>query len=276
MATRQLNTEASRSPLMGLSGVPVLLYHGLARSEELRIPAREQRFWVSGEGFRAHLQQIRQAGRVSQSLAEAWYRSRTGAQPGVALTFDDGLATDYEVAFPALIEAGARADFFVNTSRLGGAGYLDWQQMAEMQKAGMAFNSHSHEHVVLTRLSPRALASQLGTSRKMLEDGLGHSPEFLAVPYGFVNRRVVETALELGFRAVCTSRPWPATPGRRTIARVVVHGHTTPNEFFGLISGDAFTYARLSARAASLYLPKQILLRFDPRALGVRVLETQA
>ena len=41
--------------------------------------------------------------------------------PAVILTFDDGLVTDYEIAFPLLAEFGQRAVFFLNTATIGQA-----------------------------------------------------------------------------------------------------------------------------------------------------------
>lgn len=265
MAARELSARERR--------VPVLLYHGLTRSQAAT-PEQERKYWLEASQFAAHLRQIQKAGCKAARLRDLWGGAKAG--PAVAITFDDGLASDYELAFPALAAGGASADFFVNTSRVGQPGSLTWAQMVEMQRAGMAFQSHSHEHVALSRLSRRALAEQLGTSRKILEDRLGSRVEFLAAPYGFVNRGVIETALEQGYRGVCTSLPWPARPGRRVIPRVGMHAHTTAQDLERILAGDLFWFVARAGRAAALYLPKQILLRFDPAMLGVRVLETGA
>jgi peptidoglycan/xylan/chitin deacetylase (PgdA/CDA1 family) len=50
-------------------------------------------------------------------LAHARFREVTGERR-IWITFDDGLLDNYEVAFPALVEAGMTATFFVVTDRV--------------------------------------------------------------------------------------------------------------------------------------------------------------
>ena len=71
-------------------------------------------------------------------------------------TFDDGRATDYEVAFPLLLAAGVRAEFFVNTATIERAGHLTWSQIMEMHRAGMSFQ-------LFLLLQPAFLLAEVGT-----------------------------------------------------------------------------------------------------------------
>jgi peptidoglycan/xylan/chitin deacetylase (PgdA/CDA1 family) len=199
---------------------------------------------------------------------------RENGGPSVVLTFDDGRASDFEVAFPLLLEAGTRAEFFVNTAAIGRPGFLSWRQMAEMQARGMSFQSHGHDHVDLTPLPRRVVEWQLDESKRRLEDRLGSPVEFLAAPYGRLSRRVVEVAGQVGYRAVCTSRSWPARPGARLVDRIAIYRHTTPGEFSRLLGGHAIPYVIRAARATLLFAPKRLLLRRAPGRLGVQTFET--
>jgi peptidoglycan/xylan/chitin deacetylase (PgdA/CDA1 family) len=194
----------------------------------------------------------------------------------VAITFDDGLASDYETSVPTLVEQGLCADFFINTARVGSAGYVTWDQLREMTASNMGIHSHSHDHVALSRLSRESLENQLRCSKQMLEDRLGTVVGFLAVPYGFVNQRVVDVALALGYRAVCDSFNWPARTGARQIHRVAIHANTSMQEFTRLLSGNPAPYLRRAVRSALTYAPKEFLLRYRPGRLGVEVLEKRA
>jgi peptidoglycan/xylan/chitin deacetylase (PgdA/CDA1 family) len=277
MAPGQLAAASSR-PALHLGGVPVLLYHGLTGGAETNISHREKKYWVSVAQFRDQLKQILQGGWQVALLRELWSSSGPldHEKPCVALTFDDGRAGDHALSLPALLEAGVRADLFVNTNAIGKQGFLSWQQMAEMQRAGMSFQSHSHDHVDLSSLTQRALENQLRRSKWILEDRLGCCVDFLAVPYGLLNGLVVNMALEVGYRAVCNSSNWPSRPGSRIVSRVAVYGHTTLQDFRRLLAGDPLCYARRAARTALLYLPKRLLLRLRPNHLGVRVLGEKA
>lgn len=66
----------------------------------------------------------------------------------VLLTFDDGYASNYLLAFPVLKEYGAKATISLITSRIdnGKPGFLNWEQCREMAESGLVeFASHTHD-----------------------------------------------------------------------------------------------------------------------------------
>ena len=275
MATGQL-AESGRRPLR-LGGIPVFMYHGLTTSRKSKIPWRERKYWVLPGQFREQLNCILQEGYQVALLREVWNPTNAPnrEKPTVALTFDDGRWSDYTVVYPFLLQSGVRAEFFVNTSTIGQQGFLGWQQITEMHRAGMSFQSHSHDHVDLSRLPSHGQERQMKDSKQMLEDRLGSSVDFLAAPYGLISLQVVDMALRVGYRAVCSSRSWPAQPGARTLNRVIVYGHTSLRDFQRLAAGSLVAYAGRAARTALLYLPQRVLLCFWQPQLGVTLSEDQ-
>jgi peptidoglycan/xylan/chitin deacetylase (PgdA/CDA1 family) len=252
----------------------VLLYHGLtAAAHDGAVPAGELKYWLLSSQLREHLAQLRQLGCHIERLGEAWAAGRNSIESPVVLSFDDGRSSDYELVFPLLLEAGATAEFFVNTATLGTPGFLTWAQVREMHQAGMSFQSHGHDHVDLSRLAAPVLERQLGESRRRIEDWLGAPVEFLAMPYGLVSVPVLAAAREQGYRAVCTSRPWPARPGAPTIGRVAIYRHTPAREVRQIVERRPAPYLARAMRAGLLHVPRRILLRHQPGRLGVRVLE---
>jgi peptidoglycan/xylan/chitin deacetylase (PgdA/CDA1 family) len=247
-----------------LRGVPVFLYHGLSHTTTIAVPSRERKYWVERREFEQHLKQIRACGYGVRKLGQLWKEAKTWEGPTAALTFDDGLASDYEIAYPLLHEFGLRADFFVNTANVGRPGFLTWAQIVEMQQAGLSFQSHSHEHVYLTWLPPQGLEQQLRHSKQTLEDRLGRQVNFLSAPFGELNSRVVKAAQEAGYRAVCGTRSWPATPGAQLVNRVVIDRNTTAADFRRLLTGSLVGYAARAVRECLVYLPKRLMLRFRP------------
>ena len=275
MVAGQLVPAAFKYPRVRLAGVPIFLYHGLTNSEEAAAPARERNYWIRGARFKEHLDQIRQSGYRVWPLEELWHEGRgtpsTSASQGnrwqaprVALTFDDGLTSAYEIAYPLLLEAGIRADFFVNTASIGKPGFLSWAQIIEMQRAGMSFQSHGHDHVYLTWLPASVLEGQLRDSKRILENQLGKPVDFLSVPYGDLNGRVTHVARYQGYRAVCGSWSWPARLGAPVVGRVAVNRRTTIGDFRRLLTGSPIPYVARAARACLIYFPKRLLLRFRP------------
>ena len=253
MEARGLSAPAGGARLR-VGGAPVLMYHGVGGDES--------RYTVTRAGLALHLDQMRAEGFAVRPLADVWAGGQ-GAR-AVVMTFDDGRASDYTDAFPLLRERGLSAEFFVNPATMGRPGFLTWVQAREMAAAGMSLQSHSHDHVYLTRLRAGALHRQMSDSRRAIEDEVGRPPLFLAAPYGDVNRRVVDAALAAGYRAVCTSWPWPSRPRAATVSRVAVYRDTSPALLRRLLAGDPRPYVSQAARAAVVYPAKQALLRFRP------------
>jgi len=277
MATRQLNPSTSRFP--GLSGVPVFTYHGVTESEVIDAPSRERKYWVRLGAFNQQMNEIRRLEYRVRLLDDLWSipEPHDLSDRSVVLTFDDGLASAYEVIFPILRQKGFRANFFLNTATVGMNGFLTWRQIKEMQGAGMSFQSHSHEHVYLSWLPDDQLARQLDISKRTIEDHLGCAVDFLSCPFGDLNARVIQGALKAGYTAVCTSMDWPATPGARTVNRVVVYCSTTRGEFQSLITGGASAYGRRAGAWAIKYFFKRLLGRAwpGPAPVGKTSLETK-
>jgi peptidoglycan/xylan/chitin deacetylase (PgdA/CDA1 family) len=229
-----------------LPGVPIFNYHGLAESapQETSLDARP--YWLSPTGFRSQLAHIREVGFEVVLMDGLKDRSMGPASKlrAVVLTFDDGLVSDYEIAFPLLVEFGQRAVFFLNTATIGKPGYLEWSNIAEMQRNGMSFQSHSHRHMDLTVLPDLTLDAELTESKERLEDRLGSRVDFLAAPHGVLDRRVVHRALEVGYRGVCSTRCWPARPGSAILTRITLRRDVQIGEFHGFLTGELWPYAR--------------------------------
>jgi peptidoglycan/xylan/chitin deacetylase (PgdA/CDA1 family) len=258
-------------PPLRLGGARVLVYHDVGERG-----GGDPRYAVTRTQMAAHLGQIRRGGYSVVPLTRVWSGPGGEAAPAVALTFDDGRASDYRHAYPLLMEHGLVGEFFVNPGTIGRPGYLSWGEAREMLRAGMRFQSHAHDHVYLTLLSGALLERQVLDSKRRIEDELGCAVQFLAAPYGDSNGRVRQAALAAGYRAVCTSWDWPARAGRSTVTRVAVYARTTPKELARLLRGDPLPYLRRVARSAVLYPAKRAVLSLWPEWLTDRAMEGAA
>jgi len=61
---------------------------------------------------------------------------------------------------------------------------LDWEQVRAMQKSGISFGAHTMTHPSVSRLDAPELETELGHSKRLLEDGLGEAVEDFAYPFG--------------------------------------------------------------------------------------------
>ena len=272
MAKSQLNSRTFWRPKGSLRGVPVFLFHGITRTNNQMTRAQGRKYCITHAQFRGHLEMIRSQEYVVSTLGGFWQAGRQANEVNrtAVITFDDGHASDYEAAFPLLQQFGHHAEFFVNPGTINRPKFLSWSQIAEMHRAGMSFQSHGWDHVDLRVLSSRELYHQLRDSKGELQYRLGARVDVLSAPYGLVNRRIIEAALEVGYRAVCCSRNWPAQPGNCLINRVAVYSRTTTGQALRLLRGNPWSYAARLARAGLVCIPRQLLLSLRPELLTVR------
>jgi peptidoglycan/xylan/chitin deacetylase (PgdA/CDA1 family) len=247
-----------------IPGIPVLLYHGIAPGRS----ALADRYWLLESELRAQLRLLRGEGYQTVHV-----RDSGALQPEprrIAITFDDGLASDYRLAFPLLLKHGFAADFFVNTAYIDSPGYLRWSEMLEMQRAGMSFQSHGHRHANYLALKPEAVVEELRLSRELLQQKLGRAADCFSAPYGQLNRCLIDAAHQAGFALICSSRNWPARRAQRVIGRIYLCHGLPPEEFLALAQCSALPLIRRSLREALLFLPKRLLHRLRPqwRAVG--------
>jgi peptidoglycan/xylan/chitin deacetylase (PgdA/CDA1 family) len=258
MAAHKLNSGRFAIP-----GVPVFMYHDVCASA-----AAGDRYRLPFAMFSEQLAFLREQGFAVEDLDGLAGNSSGGR---VVLTFDDGLASHYERVFPALIEQGLTATFFVTTALLGSSGYLGWSQLREMSAAGMTIGSHGHQHIDYSGLESGAARREFDRSRASLEDGLGKPAVTFSAPYGFLSRSLIESARQAGFHWICSSIPWLAAADTTVVSRLAVYQDTDVARFSALARGCALPLLARRTRNALLYIPKQLLRRGAPELLGVRV-----
>lgn len=80
--------------------------------------------------------------------------------------------------------------------------HLTRPQIRELVQAGWTIGSHTRSHRCLIGMVDKQLKSELKESRKILEDLSGHPVEYIVPPFGKADRRVIETALDCGYRKI--------------------------------------------------------------------------
>ncbi|MBI2953556.1 MAG: polysaccharide deacetylase family protein [Chloroflexi bacterium] len=167
---------------------------------------------ISTAKFRRLIQYISSMGREvvdphALLASEAWSSSSANTSQRLVcmLTFDDGNASDYTIAYPELCGRNYNGLFFITTGSVGTDHHMTWGQIKEMAEGGMVIGSHTHTHRWLPRLSLAEIREELGRSKMILEDKLGREVAFFGVPGGYYNRQVLQAANDVGYRLICTS-----------------------------------------------------------------------
>jgi peptidoglycan/xylan/chitin deacetylase (PgdA/CDA1 family) len=191
------------------------MYHRLGDGRLAEREPGEHLYAISPNAFEAQLEVAASADCTPLALDAACTGPGDARNP-VAITFDDGNASDHAVALPALARRRLPAAFFVTPAWVGRPGYMDWPEIRELVAAGMIVGAHGLEHVPLSSLPREELARQLTEARRVIEARLSRAPEWLALPGGCGGRREVEVAREVGFRNVLGSVPRLADAGSAT------------------------------------------------------------
>jgi peptidoglycan/xylan/chitin deacetylase (PgdA/CDA1 family) len=85
------------------------------------------------------------------------------------------------------------------------SGSCTWEQLREMESAGVEVGSHTVTHPLLTRVTADRLCRELEQSRRRLEDMLGHTVTLFCYPNGAYNRVVRDAVARAGYQLAVTS-----------------------------------------------------------------------
>lgn len=202
----------------------ILMYHDI-------VPDTPQAIHdVSVAEFAAQMRWLHEAG-YQVVAAESWATARASGDPlpanTVAITFDDGFESMYDLGWPILQRHGFPATIFLVTSAL--AGTSEWRQGAlagtsllsrrqilEMAQSGIGFGSHTVTHRPLTDFpTAAAIDRELVESKAALEHLLGHEVVSLCYPFSRVNAQIKQRARLAGYQLAFTYDPgYVGSPGR--------------------------------------------------------------
>lgn len=196
--------------------IPILLYHRLISREAERggaIKDDEPIYAIHDDTFEAQMRFLREAGYTTLSLDDL-VAVRRGERPlpqrSLVITFDDGYESNYTLALPALKRHGHRATIYTvlepdeyTLKQVEGVDrFLTADQMRELDRSGVAIESHTVTHCVLSDLDEKEARFELTESKRRLSDILGRPVRHLAIPRSGQSRRVLALAREAGYETV--------------------------------------------------------------------------
>jgi peptidoglycan/xylan/chitin deacetylase (PgdA/CDA1 family) len=168
----------------------------------------------------------------------AWKRGEKNIPPRCAVvSFDDGLKSQYEVAWPIMKKFGYTFTMFIYTEGVrgglfGGGEAITWEMLGDMRDNGIDIQGHSATHQDLREGHPvtirepdgkksrkkltgpeyeQFVQKELVESKQLLEQRLGIKVNCFAVPYGFYNQHVKDVARNAGYEAMFTVYGQPIT-----------------------------------------------------------------
>ena len=212
----------------------IFCYHGLV--DKVRYPGTQ----ITPAAFEGQMKELKDRGITVIGMQDllAWKRGEKSIPPRCAvITFDDGLKSQYEVAWPIMKKYVYTFTMFIYTEGVrgglfGGGEAITWEQLADMRDNGIDIEAHSATHQDLREGHPITLVepgakrtrkkltgpeyetwvqNELVGSKQLLEQRLGIKVNCFAVPYGFYNEHVKEIARNAGYEAMFTVYGQPIT-----------------------------------------------------------------
>lgn len=209
-----------------------ILFHGVGTPQR-ELEPDEEHYWVSEDRFRGILDEL-------------------ATVPQVRISFDDGNLSDAEIALPALLERGLRADFFVLAGRLGAGGSLDDDAVRELARQGMNIGSHGMLHRPWSQLDQQTRHDEFVTARERISAVVGADVDTAACPFGRYDRRVLADLRRLGYRRVFTSDRRPARPDAWLQPRYSVRSADTASTVGQIVFGHRALPQRVRATTVGL------------------------
>lgn len=198
-ATLNVGVASARADDHAGSHATVIMYH---RFGEEGYPSTN----TTLEQFETHLDELT-SGQYNvmplMDITQAVLAGEALPDKTVAITIDDAFLSVYEHAFPMLRERNLPFTVFVATSAIdrGLKGYASWDQLREMQAAGVDFGSQTHTHPHMHRISLEDARREISVSNGRFVDELGFAPQLLAYPYGEYTPEIRDLVSENGFIA---------------------------------------------------------------------------
>jgi peptidoglycan/xylan/chitin deacetylase (PgdA/CDA1 family) len=177
----------------------------------------------------------------------------------VLVTFDDGYADNYNVAWPIARQYEVKLNLFICTGLVEGLPLkvfepksypsraskaeladlwqlLSWDQLREMAAGGVGLGFHSHAHRNMGEMSAEEVASDTATGVASFARHLGACPRFFAFPFGHFGSYPPRAIAELSHHGVelFFTTELGRTPLRqadRLFSRIVIHAEDDLDSF---------------------------------------------
>lgn len=188
---------------------PILTYHRVGAFRNDHVPT------ISSSVFERQLMLLTRWRYRVLSLMEFVEQLEQGRMPrrSVVITFDDGYAETYEIAWPLLKRAGFPSTVFVAAGEVGRPGFATWGQLTEMAQDGTMIGSHTMHHSYLPHVKEDRLDEELVESKRVIESRIGRAINFISYPIGGFTAHAQGIVKQAGYRAACTTNRRPFEDG---------------------------------------------------------------
>ncbi|MEY9975312.1 polysaccharide deacetylase family protein [Lysinibacillus sp. RC79] len=131
---------------------------------------------------------------ISKVTFDSIFVGEATKKPSVIFTFDDAWTSQYELAFPMMLERGFKGNIGVISNWVGKeVDIMTESQIEEMYRYGWDMFNHTANHPNLTNVSVETAVNEILSCKRWLnERGYDRASNILAYPYGGHNKEIVK------------------------------------------------------------------------------------
>lgn len=233
--------------------IKVLMYHGIVNG---KCPLPDDRetgadlYDLPVAQFERHMSLLKENGFIVRDLSS----NSPQQENEIVITFDDGELNNLKVALPILKKFGYVAYFFIIVGRVGRKGYMNWEEIKELQQQGMIVGSHGLSHQILTSLMDTQIDEELRASKRTIEVNLSTQIETLSIPRGFCNDSLIHKAYELGYKTIFISDR-PDDLKSHCFSRIAIKNRWDVKQLSNALAGKK-TWASSAFRSTKKFIKK--------------------
>ncbi|MBI4995273.1 polysaccharide deacetylase family protein [Candidatus Peregrinibacteria bacterium] len=184
--------------------IPILVYHRIGYAPKNANNVYKS-LTIEPEWFEKHLQYLKENNFETVKFSDVAEYFETGkplpiavGKKPVMINFDDGYKDFYTNAFPILKKYNMAGTVFVIVKSVGSSAYMNWDQLKEINAAGIEIGSHTMYHPVLT--ASKKTKWEIEESKKVLESELGGEIAVFAYPSGKWNLYIEQLVKNAGYK----------------------------------------------------------------------------
>ena len=206
--------------------VPVLMYHVIAAPPS---SAQLPELYVDPKAFNGQMEALQKQGYTGVSLNQvydAWFKGGKLPEKPVVVSFDDGYRSQYVYARPELRKLGWPGVLSAIAGRIGQPGAELSDAMVEnLIRNGWELDSHTINHVDVSRASGSQLQGEVARSRRMLQQRFHQPVNFFCYPSGRYDGQAIQAVRDAGYLGATTTDEGLASKTEMyTLKRIRVDG----------------------------------------------------
>jgi len=160
-------------------GILALIYH---RFDEPKYPSTNVQMTI----FKKQIETIKEDNYTFYNPKDIdTFFIKPNSKKKILITIDDAYSSFYDNAWPYLKKNKIPFILFVSTEPIGKHGYMNWNEIKEVEKEDFAFiGNHSHSHEYLVNYETDDFKKDIDQSIKIFNEKLGYNPIIFSYPFG--------------------------------------------------------------------------------------------